>query len=59
MSELDQMYQEVILDHSKRRIGEGEFGLALVEAVAHLNHLHRAGVIRPVEERNGAVLWGA
>ncbi|ALB03621.1 MULTISPECIES: Fe-S cluster assembly sulfur transfer protein SufU [Kocuria] len=23
MSELDQMYQEVILDHSKRRIGEG------------------------------------
>ncbi|WP_410218326.1 MBL fold metallo-hydrolase [Paracoccus sp. (in: a-proteobacteria)] len=43
----------------KRRIGEGEFGLALVEAVAHLNHLHRAGVIRPVEERDGAVLWGA
>lgn len=23
MSELDQMYQEIILDHSKRRVGEG------------------------------------
>ncbi|WP_168217623.1 MBL fold metallo-hydrolase [Paracoccus liaowanqingii] len=43
----------------KRRIGEAEFGLALVEAVAHLNHLHRAGVIRPVGESGGAVLWGA
>ncbi|MBM3605219.1 MAG: MBL fold metallo-hydrolase [Alphaproteobacteria bacterium] len=43
----------------KRRIGEGEFGLALVEAVAHLNHLHRAGVIRPVGESRGATLWGA
>lgn len=27
----------------KRKIGEGEYGLALVEAVAHLNHLHRLG----------------
>lgn len=43
----------------KRRIGEGEFGLAMVEAVAHVNHLHRAGVIRPVGETDGAVLWGA
>ncbi|MCG6112020.1 MAG: MBL fold metallo-hydrolase [Paracoccus sp.] len=43
----------------RRRIGEGEFGLALVEAVAHLNHLHRAGVIRPAGETDGAVLWGA
>nr|WP_318272552.1 MBL fold metallo-hydrolase [Paracoccus saliphilus] len=43
----------------RRRIGEGEFGLALVEAVAHLNHLHRAGVIRQVGERQGAALWGA
>ncbi|CAM3355206.1 MBL fold metallo-hydrolase [Paracoccus nototheniae] len=43
----------------RRRIGDGEFGLALVEAVAHLNHLHRAGVIGPVGETGGAVLWGA
>jgi len=27
--------------------------------VAHVNHLHRAGVIRPVGETEGAVLWGA
>jgi len=27
----------------KRPIGPGEYGLALVEAVAHLNHLHQSG----------------
>lgn len=27
----------------KRTIGEGEYGLALVEALAHLNHLHQSG----------------
>ncbi len=27
----------------KRNIGGGEYGLALVEAVAHLNHLHQSG----------------
>lgn len=43
----------------KRRIAAMEFGLALVEAVAHINHLHRRGRIRPVGSRDGAVLWGA
>lgn len=43
----------------RRRIGAGEFGLALVEAVAHLNHLQQAGRIRPLGETDGAVLWGA
>lgn len=43
----------------RRGIAESEFGLALVEAVAHLNHLARAEVIRPVAESDGAVLWGA
>lgn len=42
----------------KRRIGDGEFGLALVEAVAHINHLRRAGVIRAVGESRDATLWG-
>ncbi|MEP2640466.1 MBL fold metallo-hydrolase [Roseobacter sp.] len=28
----------------KRRIGPAEYGLALVEAVAHLSHLHQAGL---------------
>ena len=43
----------------RRRIGDGEFGLALVEAVAHINHLRLRDRIRPVGERDGAVLWGA
>ncbi len=29
----------------KRNIGSGEYGLALVEAVAHLNHLYQAGQV--------------
>lgn len=43
----------------KRRIGEGEFGLALVEAVAHINYLRHKGLVNPVDEIDGAVLWGA
>ncbi|WP_419181826.1 MBL fold metallo-hydrolase [Paracoccus stylophorae] len=43
----------------RRRITTMEFGLALVEAVAHINRLHITGRIRPVDERDGAVLWGA
>jgi hypothetical protein len=27
----------------KRAIGRGEYGLALVEALAHVNHLHKTG----------------
>ena len=42
----------------RRPIGSGEFGLAMVEAVAHVNHLAQAGRIRQVGERDGAVLWG-
>lgn len=29
----------------KRRIGEGEYGLALVESVAHVNHLYHQGLV--------------
>ncbi|AUH35219.1 MBL fold metallo-hydrolase [Paracoccus tegillarcae] len=43
----------------KRRIGEGEFGLALVEAVAHINRLRQSGTVSAVGESDGAVLWGA
>ncbi|WBU53171.1 MBL fold metallo-hydrolase [Paracoccus sp. SCSIO 75233] len=44
----------------KRPIGEGEFGLALVEAVAHLNYLAKAGQItRAGTDNHGAVLWSA
>jgi glyoxylase-like metal-dependent hydrolase (beta-lactamase superfamily II) len=37
----------------KRTIGEGEYGLALVEAVAHLNHLHAAGRVVRSEAADG------
>ena len=43
----------------KRRIGPAEYGLALVEAVAHINHLRRLGDIKAVGESGGATLWGA
>ena len=43
----------------RREIAEGEFGLALAEAVAHLNHLHRAGRVGRREDAAGALLYHA
>ena len=43
----------------RREIDEGEFGLALAEAVAHLNHLHRAGRVTRRMGGEGAWLWQA
>ena len=44
----------------RRRIGEGEYGLALAEAIAHVNALAAAGRIRVVGETGtGGVIWGA
>lgn len=40
----------------KRPIGEAEYGLALVEAVAHLNHLLHLGELRR-ETRDGIWIW--
>ena len=40
----------------KRQIGSGEYGLALVEAVAHLNHLHQSGQATRALRADGA--WG-
>jgi len=37
----------------KRKIDAGTYGLALVEAVAHLNHLHRAGRITRARRADG------
>lgn len=43
-----------------RRIGDGEYGLALVEAVAHLNALQARGQAWPVgTDAQGGVLWRA
>ncbi len=41
----------------KRKIDPGTYGLALVEAVAHLNHLHQAGQVRRSLREDGAWLW--
>ena len=41
----------------KRKIDDGTYGLALVEAVAHLNHLYQAGEISRTRRADGAYLW--
>ena len=41
----------------KRKIGEAEYGLALVESVAHLNHLYLAGRAERVLDQSGAYLY--
>ena len=41
----------------KRSIDSGTYGLAMVEAVAHLNHLHRAGRITRTRRADGAFEW--
>ena len=43
----------------KRTIGDGEYGLALVEAVAHLNHLYLAGQVTRAERADGAWVYQA
>jgi len=43
----------------KRKIDEGIYGLALVETVAHLNHLHQAGRVTRHCREDGAWLWQA
>jgi glyoxylase-like metal-dependent hydrolase (beta-lactamase superfamily II) len=43
----------------RRAIGPGEYGLALVEAVAHLNHLHGLGQVSRTRRGDGAWLWRA
>ncbi len=40
-----------------REIGEAEYGLALVEAVAHLNHLLQLGQVRRRRRPDGAWVW--
>lgn len=41
----------------RREIRPGEYGLALAEAVAHVNHLAAQGVIRADSRADGAALW--
>jgi len=41
----------------KRSIDGGTYGLAMVEAVAHLNHLHHTGQVKRERRADGAWLW--
>jgi len=41
----------------KREIGEGEYGLALVEAMAHVLHLWHRGDVERTKRDDGAWLW--
>lgn len=43
----------------KREIGPGDYGLALGETVAHLNHLHQTGRARRHMDEDGAWRWRA
>ncbi len=43
----------------KRTIGAGEYGLALVEAIAHLNHLHQTGRATRHRRTDGAWVYQA
>lgn len=45
---------ECFLPLFKRNISQGEYGLALVEAVAHLNHLHQTGQATRHLRKDGA-----
>ncbi|MCB2116313.1 MAG: MBL fold metallo-hydrolase [Rhodobacteraceae bacterium] len=48
---------ECFLPLFRRPIGETEYGLALVEAVAHLNHLLHLGRVERELNADGAWLW--
>ena len=50
---------ECFLPLFKRTIGEGEYGLALVEAVAHVNHLHQSGQATRTLREDGAWVFQA
>ena len=45
---------ELMVPIFHREIGKGEFGLALVEAVAHMNYLHQAGRVSRTLTDQGA-----
>ena len=48
---------ECFLPIFKRHIGGSAYGLALVEAIAHLNHLYHVGKVTRTKREDGAWLW--
>ncbi|MEM7614050.1 MAG: MBL fold metallo-hydrolase [Pseudomonadota bacterium] len=55
--EEDRTAHECFAPLYKRNIGTGEYGLALVEAVGHLNHLFKLGQVSRTRREDGAWLW--
>ena len=51
--------QECFAPLFKREIGPAEHGLALAEAVAHVNHLHRQGLVSRTLDPDGAFRFRA
>lgn len=65
---LDRLLKHLQLPHTaaecfaplfKRKIDDATYGLALVEAVAHVNHLYRQGKITRTRRDDGAWNWQA
>ncbi len=48
---------ECFLPLFKRQIGDGEYGLAMVEAMAHCLHLWHLGRVSRVVRDDGAYMW--
>ncbi len=48
---------ECFLPPFKRQIGDGEYGLAMVEAMAHCLHLWQLGRVSRVVRDDGAYMW--
>jgi glyoxylase-like metal-dependent hydrolase (beta-lactamase superfamily II) len=48
---------EIMLAVFKRNIGDGEYGLGLVEALAHCNYLWHAGEASRTLDQDGAYRW--
>ena len=48
---------EVMMAVFKRQIGDGEYGLGLVEALAHCNYLWHAGEVTRSLHQDGAYRW--
>ena len=49
--------EECILPLFRRKIGDGEYGLALAESLAHLNRLLAVGVAERARGSDGAWMW--
>ena len=57
LSEAPRTAHDCFMPLFRREIGAGEYGLAIVESVAHLNHLHRLGEAERAMRDDGAWVY--